>query len=122
MSIGILIVDDSDFMRQRVKSALADGDHEIVAEAPNGAWAVQRYKEHRDEIDVILMDIVMRKANGLKSTAAIKRLDESARIVMCTSVGQRKKIELAARAGADAYVTKPFDDEDLTDAIASTLK
>ena len=122
MSIGILIVDDSDFMRQRVKSALADGEYEIVAEAPNGAWAVQRYKEHHDEIDVVLMDIVMRKANGLKSTAAIKRLDEDARIVMCTSVGQRKKIELAARAGADAYVTKPFDDEDLTDAIASTLK
>jgi two-component system chemotaxis response regulator CheY len=122
MSIGILIVDDSDFMRQRVKSALADGDYEIVAEAPNGAWAVQRYKEHREEIDVVLMDIVMRKANGLKSTAAIKRLDEDARIVMCTSVGQRKKIELAARAGADAYVTKPFDDGDLTDAIESTLK
>ena len=120
MSIGILIVDDSDFMRHRVKSALADGDYEIVAEAPNGAWAVQRYKEHRDEIDVVLMDIVMRKANGLKSTAAIKRLDGDARIVMCTSVGQRKKIELAARAGADAYVTKPFDDEDLIDAIEST--
>ena len=121
MSIGLLIVDDSDFMRQRVKSALAGGDYEIVAEAPNGAWAVQQYKEHRDEIDVVLMDIVMRKANGLKSTAAIKQLDEEARVVMCTSVGQRKKIELAARAGADAYVTKPFDDEDLTDAVESTL-
>jgi two-component system chemotaxis response regulator CheY len=121
MTLGILIVDDSDFMRQRIKSALADHDYEIVGEAPNGAWAVQEYKEHRDEIDVVLMDIVMRKANGLKATAAIRRLDEDAKIVMCTSVGQRKKVELAARAGAKAYVTKPFDDEDLTNAVESTL-
>ncbi|MFC4449512.1 MULTISPECIES: response regulator [Halorussus] len=117
MKTGILIVDDSEFMRQRVKSALADDEYRIVAEAPNGAWAIQKYKENAEDIDLILMDIVMRKANGLKATAAIKKLDDDVRVVMCTSVGQRQKIQLAARAGADAYITKPFEDEELTDAI-----
>jgi two-component system chemotaxis response regulator CheY len=117
MKTGILIVDDSEFMRQRVKSALADDEYQIVAEAPNGAWAIQKYKENADDIDLILMDIVMRKANGLKATAAIKKLDDDVRVIMCTSVGQRQKIQLAARAGADAYITKPFEDEELTDAI-----
>ncbi|MFC4548819.1 MULTISPECIES: response regulator [Halorussus] len=121
MNIGILLVDDSKFMRQRVKSALADDDYRIVAEAPNGAWAIQRYKEHAEEVDLVLMDIVMRKANGLKATAAIKQLDEEVKVVMCTSVGQRQKIQLAARAGADAYITKPFDDDELTDAIDGVL-
>jgi two-component system chemotaxis response regulator CheY len=59
----------------------------------------------------------MRKANGLKATAAIKQLDPDAKVVMCTSVGQRKKIDLAARAGADAYIMKPFDNNDLFDAL-----
>ncbi|MFC7080787.1 response regulator [Halorussus caseinilyticus] len=117
MKTGILIVDDSEFMRQRVKSALADDEYRIVAEAPNGAWAIQKYKENADDIDLILMDIVMRKANGLKATAAIKKLDDDVRVIMCTSVGQRQKIQLAARAGADAYITKPFEDDELTDAI-----
>src|SRR6056297_2275533 len=117
MTTGILIVDDSEFMRQRVKSALADDEYRIVAEAPNGAWAIQKYKENADDIDLILMDIVMRKANGLKATAAIKKLDDDVRVIMCTSVGQRQKIQLAARAGADAYITKPFEDDELTDAI-----
>lgn len=116
-----MLVDDSEFMRQRVKSALSEDVYDIVDEAPNGAWAIQKYKENADDIDLILMDIVMRKANGLKATAAIKKLDDDVRVIMCTSVGQRQKIQLAARAGADAYITKPFEDEELTDAIEGVV-
>lgn len=121
-TIGIMIVDDSDYMRSRLKSALDEEDYEIVAEASNGAWAVQKYKENGDEVDLVLMDIVMRKANGVKATAAIKQLDPDARIVMYTSVGQRKKMKLAARAGADGYVTKPFDDAEIVSAIDSVVE
>jgi two-component system chemotaxis response regulator CheY len=121
MTLGVLIVDDSDFMRRRLKKALEGDEYEIVAEAPNGAWAVREYNKHGEEIDLVLMDIVMRKANGVKATAAIKRLDEDAKIIMCTSVGQRKKMKLAARAGADGYVTKPFSDEDLVAAVTDVM-
>jgi len=108
-------------MRSRLKNVLDDTRYYIVDEAPNGAWAVQKYKEHAADIDVVLMDIVMRKANGVKATAAIKHIDEDARVLMCTSVGQRKKMKLAARAGADGYVTKPFDDDDIIEAIDGVL-
>mgnify|MGYP006309496637 CR=1 FL=1 len=74
-----------------------------------------------DDSSIVLMDIVMRKANGVKATAAIKHLDKDARVIMCTSVGQRKKMELAARAGADGYITKPFDDDEIARAIDSIL-
>jgi two-component system chemotaxis response regulator CheY len=121
MTVGILIVDDSDYMRRYLKKMLDDDEYEIVAEATNGAWAVQLYKEHEEEIDLVMMDIVMRKANGVKATAAIRRLDPDANILMCTSVGQKKKMELAARAGADGYVTKPFDESDIREAIDHVL-
>lgn len=121
MPLGILIVDDSDFMRRRVRNALDEGTYEIVGEAENGARAVQQYKQHADTIDVVLMDIVMRKANGLKATAALKQLDPDVNVIMCSSVGQRKKIDLAAQAGADAYVMKPFDDADLLEAIQEVV-
>lgn len=121
MTIGILVVDDSDYMRSRLKKALDDEEYEIVAEAQTGAWAVQKYKEHREDVDVVLMDIIMPNANGVKATAAIKHLDAEARIIMCTSVGQRKKMELAARAGADGYLIKPFDDEEIRMAVNSIV-
>lgn len=119
MPLRILLVDDSDYMRRRIAAALDEDAYEIVAEAANGARAVQEYKGNADDIDVVLMDIVMSRANGIKATAAIKQIDPDARVVMCTSVGQRKKMKLAARAGADGYVTKPFDDADIVDAIDS---
>ena len=121
MTIGILLVDDSDFMRGRIRTILDEGDYEIVAEAVDGADAVRAYKQHAEAVDIVLMDIVMSKANGIKATAAIKQLDPDARIVMCTSVGQHKKMKLAARAGADGYVTKPFEDTEIVDAIDTVL-
>jgi two-component system chemotaxis response regulator CheY len=121
MPLGILIVDDSDYMRSRIKSALDDDRCSIVAEAPNGAWAVKLYRKFHQQVDLVMMDIVMRKANGIKATAAIKELDAEVAIVMCTSVGQREKMKLAAKAGADGYLTKPFTDADITDAIEDVL-
>jgi two-component system chemotaxis response regulator CheY len=121
MPIGILVVDDSDYMRRRLKTALDEDDYRIVDEASNGAWAVQKYKQHQDEIDLIMMDIVMRKANGMKATAAIKQIDPGVKVIMCTSVGQRKKMKLAAKAGADGYIKKPFDDGDIEEAIRGVM-
>jgi two-component system chemotaxis response regulator CheY len=119
MPTGVLVVDDSGYMRNRVKAAFEslDRDYYVVAEAGNGAEAVQQYKRHADDVDVVNMDIVMEKANGLKATSAIKQIDPEARVVMLTSVGQRKKMKLAAKAGADGYVTKPFDEGEIRTAI-----
>lgn len=121
MSIGILVVDDSDYMRTHVSSALSGDAFDIVAEAVNGAEAVRIFKQHRDEIDLVMMDIVMRKANGVKSAAAITELDSNVGIIMCTSVGQRKKMKLAAKAGADGYIIKPFDADDVKEAVDEVL-
>lgn len=121
MPLGILIVDDSDYMRARIKSALDADEFHVVAEAENGAWAVKKFKKHQHEIDLVMMDIVMRKANGVKATAAIKKLDPETKIIMCTSVGQKKKMQLAAKAGADGYITKPFGDNDVSEAIAEVM-
>jgi two-component system chemotaxis response regulator CheY len=121
MSLGVLVVDDSDYMRVHVASALDESQFEVVAEAENGAEAVEQFKRHGDAVDLVMMDIVMRKANGVKAAAAISELDPETRIIMCTSVGQKKKMKLAAKAGADGYIIKPFDETDVADAVADVF-
>ncbi|MEF8756851.1 MAG: response regulator [Halobacteriales archaeon] len=118
MSQGVLIVDDSHFMRNLLTQIL-EGEFDIVGEASNGAEAVKMYKEH--EPDIVMMDVVMPKANGIKATAAIKKLDPNARVIMCTSVGQREKMKLAVKAGADGYVTKPFEEESVMKALKDVV-
>ena len=118
MSTGVLIVDDSHFMRNLLTQIL-EGEFDIVGEASNGAEAVKMYKEH--EPDIVMMDVVMPKCNGIKATAAIKKLDPNARVIMCTSVGQREKMKLAVKAGADGYVTKPFEEESVMKALQDVV-
>ena len=118
MSQGVLIVDDSHFMRNLLTRIL-EGEFDIPGEASNGAEAVKMYKEQ--EPDIVMMDVVMPKCNGIKATAAIKKLDPSARVIMCTSVGQREKMRLAVKAGADGYVTKPFEEESVMKALKDVV-
>ncbi|PSP78124.1 response regulator [Halobacteriales archaeon QS_1_68_20] len=118
MSQGVLIVDDSHFMRNLLTQIL-EGEFDIVGEASNGAEAVKMYKEQ--EPDIVMMDVVMPKCNGIKATAAIKKLDPNARVIMCTSVGQREKMKLAVKAGADGYVTKPFEEESVMKALRDVV-
>ena len=118
MSDGVIIVDDSHFMRNLLRQILEE-DYQILAEASNGAEAVQLYKEH--DPDIVMMDIVMPKCNGIKATAAIKKLDPTARVIMCTSVGQREKMKLAVKAGADGYVTKPFEEPNVRKALKDVV-
>ncbi|MFP9190382.1 chemotaxis protein CheY [Natronosalvus vescus] len=118
MSTGVLIVDDSHFMRNLLRQIL-EQDYHIVGEASNGAEAVKLYKEQNP--DIVMMDIVMPKCNGIKATAAIKKLDPKSRVIMCTSVGQREKMKLAVKAGADGYVTKPFEEPSVRKALADVV-
>lgn len=114
MGSRVLIVDDSGFMRTHLRQIL-QADYEVVAEAETGEEAIGAYREHRP--DVVTMDIVMPDLDGIEATHRIKADDPDARIVMCTSVGQAEKMRAAVDAGADSYVTKPFDGPEVLEAV-----
>ncbi len=82
MSTGVLIVDDSHFMRNLLRQIL-EQDHRILGEASNGAEAVKLYKEH--EPDIVMMDIVMPKCNGIKRRRP-SRKSTRAHVSLCARV------------------------------------
>ena len=114
MARSVLVVDDSAFMRNLLKQLLED-DHEVVGEAENGVEAGELYHEH--DPDVVTMDVVMPIRNGIEATAEIKSDDPDAAVIMCTSVGQEEKMRQAVEAGADGYITKPFQKPNVLEAI-----
>jgi two-component system chemotaxis response regulator CheY len=114
MASTVLVVDDSAFMRNLLKQLL-DGEHEVVGEAENGVEAVELYRELGP--DVVTMDVVMPIRNGIEATTEIKSMDDGASVIMCTSVGQEEKMREAVEAGADGYITKPFQKPNVLQAI-----
>ena len=118
MGQDVLLVDDSEFMRNLLREIL-EGEFEIVGEAENGVEAIELYKEHHP--DLVMMDIVMPIRDGIEATAKIKDLDSGSHVIMCTSIGQEEKMKKAVKAGADGYITKPFQKPSVMDAIQDVL-
>ena len=114
----VLIADDSEFMRNLLREILEE-DHTIVGEVENGVEAVEVYKEQSP--DLVMMDVVMPIRDGIEATSEIKSSNPRANVIMCTSVGQEEKMKEAVKAGADGYITKPFQKPSVMEAIEDVV-
>ena len=116
--MDVLIVDDSEFMRSLLEEILEE-DYHIVGEAENGVEAIELYDEN--DPDLVMMDIVMPIRDGIEATSEIKASNPNANVIMCTSVGQEEKMKEAVKAGADGYITKPFQKPSVMEAIEDVV-
>ena len=112
----VLIVDDAAFMRMMIKDILEKNGYDVVAEANNGIKAVEMYKKERP--DIVTMDITMPDMDGIEAVKAIKEFDPSAKIIMCSAMGQQSMVMDAIRAGAKDFVVKPFQPDRVLEALS----
>jgi two-component system chemotaxis response regulator CheY len=115
----VLVVDDAAFMRKMVSDALAKGGHEVVGEASNGVEAIARFEELKP--DLMTLDITMPEKDGLSALADIMGADPSARVVMCSALGQESKVLEAIKLGAKDFVVKPFKPDRVIEAVGKAL-
>ncbi|HVV58537.1 MAG TPA: response regulator [Gaiellaceae bacterium] len=115
----VLVVDDAAFMRKMVSDALAGGGHEVVGEASNGVEAYDRFQELRP--DVTTLDITMPEKDGLAALKDILSFDPTAKVVMCSALGQEAKVLEAIKGGAKDFVVKPFQADRVLDAVSKAL-
>lgn len=112
----VMIVDDSRTSRRILRGVLERGGFEVVAEAVNGEEGYLKYKELQP--DIVTMDITMPAMDGIESLTLIKKVNENAKVVMITAAGQKEKMVEALKRGAEEFITKPFDEND----VLATLK
>lgn len=119
MAAKVLIVDDAAFMRMMIKDILEKNGFQVIAEANNGLKAVELYKKERP--DVVTMDITMPDMDGIQAVKAIRAFDPSAKIIMCSAMGQQTMVMDAIRAGARDFIVKPFQPDRVLEAIRKVL-
>lgn len=119
MSKKVMIVDDAVFMRMMVKDILEKNGFEVVAEAENGAVAVEQYKATTP--DVVTMDITMPEMNGIDALKEIKKIDPNAKVIMCSAMGQQAMVMDAIKSGAVDFIVKPFNADRVMEAIGKAL-
>jgi two-component system chemotaxis response regulator CheY len=119
MAQRIMIVDDAAFMRMMIKDILTKNGYEIVAEAADGAQAVEKYKEHQP--DLVTMDITMPEMDGIAALKEIKQINPNAKVIMCSAMGQQAMVIDAIQAGAKDFIVKPFQADRVLEAIGKIL-
>lgn len=114
--IRILIADDHPIVREGLRGLIAvTPGMEVVAEAADGEEAIQQACTARP--DVILLDLVMPRKDGLQAIQEIKQENPQARILVITSFAEDEKVFPAIKAGASGYLLKDSSPQELLQAI-----
>lgn len=119
MGQRILIVDDAAFMRMMIKDILTKNGFDVVGEAQDGVQAVEKFNEL--EPDLVTMDITMPEKDGITALKEIKAKHPSAKIIMCSAMGQQAMVIDAIQAGAKDFIVKPFQSDRVIEAIQKAL-
>ncbi len=110
----IVIAEDEAIIRMDLREILEEEGYQVVGEATDGASAVTLVQELRP--DLVILDIVMPGLDGLTAAQRIVE-QELAAVLILTAFSQRELVTQATRAGAMAYLVKPFEKSDLVPAI-----
>jgi two-component system chemotaxis response regulator CheY len=117
----ILIVDDAQFVRNRIKKIVDKMNFaEVVGEASNGIEGVSLYKKLKP--DLVTMDLVMPESDGIKAIGEIMKYDQKANIIVISAIGQEMSILEATSMGAKDYLRKPFNEEQVFSTFERYLK
>ena len=115
-TIKLLIVDDQSIVRNGIRALLeVVPDIEVIGDASNGEEAVTQAKQLRP--DVILMDLMMPKMDGITAIQEIEASQLPSKIIALTSFVTEDKVFPAIKAGAMGYLLKDSEPEDLIAAI-----
>jgi two-component system chemotaxis response regulator CheY len=109
--VRILVADDADFMYEMLENLIDKNRFEVVGYAGDGEEAVKKFKELTP--DLITMDILMPRMNGIKSIKEIRRINPKARVLVISALSDPDLVKEAIAAGAADYITKPFSVSDL---------
>jgi two-component system chemotaxis response regulator CheY len=106
-----MIVDDSSFLRNKLRKMLEKNGFTVVCEASNGQEALSKYTQFHPSL--ITMDIVMPGIDGIEALKKIRARDPGVVIIMVTSMGVESKVIDSLKAGANNFIVKPFDEGNL---------
>lgn len=117
----LMTVDDSNIIHNKIERTTSGNRHfRVVARAHNGQIAVERYKLYKP--DIVTMDLTMPQVDGLECIQKIKFFDAKAKILVVSALSDKATAIRALKLGAKGFISKPFTDEDLLNALLRMVR
>jgi PAS domain S-box-containing protein len=114
----ILVVDDELLIREVAENTLSTYDYRVIT-ASDGIEAIALYFQHKDEIALVLTDIMMPSLDGVTTIRTLRKINAHIKIVAFSGLETNKK--LAEVAGIHSFLTKPFTTQELLETIDRAL-
>lgn len=106
MALRILIADDAGFVRELLTKACEELGYVVIGEAVHGEQTITMAELYKP--DVILMDLVMPRYNGVEATKKILEVLPDTAVIACSSMDDDVTLKQAQEAGCKAFLRKPF--------------
>lgn len=116
----LMIVDDSNIIRNRIQRAYDSGKFMLVATATSGVHALEKFNIHRP--DVITMDLTMPQMDGLECIEKIVAIDTNVRILVVSALSDKSTGIEALSLGASGFLCKPFSEEELIESLYELMQ
>ncbi len=117
---SIIVIDDHPLIRRGIKDLVCiDDSFSVIGEADNGSDGLDLAKSL--QADIILLDLNMQIMDGLQTLKAIKSADIDSKVIILTVSDNEKDIVATLRAGADGYLLKDMEPEDMLERLHQVI-
>ena len=116
----ILVVDDDDRVRYMAEQMIKTGGYQVLT-ARSGEEALGIYSGHREEIALVILDLIMPGMGGKRCIEGLLQIDPDARIIIASGLSSNGLAPDEKETGARGFVMKPYDAKDILRAIRKVL-
>lgn len=116
----VLIIDDSKAVRKTLRLILEKIGFRVIGEAEDGEEGVERYRQSKPTL--VTCDIAMVRMDGIETLKAIREINPNAKVLMISSIRDRKKVLDCVMAGALDYILKPFIPKKVIATVRTSLQ
>ncbi len=113
--LKLMIVDDSNIIRNKISRGHDDAKFSLVATASNGLDAIAQFKKHQP--DVVTMDLTMPEMDGIDCISTLMALNPEVAILVVSALSDKATGIQALQMGARGFLLKPFTEEELENAL-----
>ena len=118
--LKLMIVDDSNIIRRKIERGADVSRFDVVGLARNGAEAINMFLNTLP--DVVTMDLTMPEVDGIECVQRISKIKPQARILVVSALNDVETGILALECGAPGFLCKPFNEEQLNEALAELVE
>jgi len=117
----IMIVEDEPMLRELVSDLLTGEGYRVLL-ASNGQEAVETYKKERENVRLVILDMIMPEMDGPATFRALRQLNPELKVLISSGFSQDSSVQKLLNSGAAGFVGKPYQTEDLLKAISQEIE